>query len=604
MRLDKTSYIEKVLKSENKACMYILFKLWRYVFESATIMCILFMGMCVLLTVIRLCLSFLWGKYIDIAYRDGASKLFSLIVIACIYCLLNLIQDILDRYLYRQETIERLDIVQANRFQEFLNMRIFQEIGKKRSELLEVPRINDLIARVWGFIEDGVNGLNRGIMVSSAFLLTKVISTLIIAYSLYSLNPWLCVVFIIVPVPVLYTTYIGDRAQFRFRKTSAELKRKTDYYQDLMTKTAVKEMKVMSSFSFFMEKWKMSVNEYTQKENRNNLFAILTGSINSTLTISVSILANIVAIVLMTRGDLTLGELSTAMVLNGTLINDVGVLFKSAATLMSKKNDAAMFFDLIDLPCEKDGGDTIEKIEMMRFQDVSYRYPTTDRYVLKDINLSIKAGEKIALVGENGAGKSTFIKLICGILNPSQGEIIINDKYKDFNGQKLFNYISTVSQVPIKYKTFTIYDNIFLGESNKERRDDLIEDAFTFAGLDSLDGSSMLGKEIGGIDLSGGEWQKLAIARGYYRNRNLMILDEPTGNLDPFAESDILSKYLMMSSGKTVIIVTHRISAASLADRIIVFEKGQIVEDGSHDELLKMNGLYARLYNAQATWYE
>ena len=139
---------------------------------------------------------------------------------------------------------------------------------------------------------------------------------------------------------------------------------------------------------------------------------------------------------------------------------------------------------------------------------------------------------------------------------------------------------------------------------NKERRDDLIEDAFTFAGLDSLDGSSMLGKEIGGIDLSGGEWQKLAIARGYYRNRNLMILDEPTGNLDPFAESDILSKYLMMSSGKTVIIVTHRISVASLADRIIVFEKGQIVEDGSHDELLKMNGLYARLYNAQATWYE
>lgn len=121
--------------------------------------------------------------------------------------------------------------------------------------------------------------------------------------------------------------------------------------------------------------------------------------------------------------------------------------------------------------------------------------------------------------------------------------------------------------------------------------------------IDELDKGLLLGKDIGGTDLSGGQWQKLAIARGYYRNRDFIILDEPTGNLDPLTEAEIFKKYLQMAEDKTVIFVTHRISVASLADRIIVFSNGKILEDGTHQSLIEQDGEYSRLYASQAKWY-
>jgi ATP-binding cassette subfamily B protein len=128
--------------------------------------------------------------------------------------------------------------------------------------------------------------------------------------------------------------------------------------------------------------------------------------------------------------------------------------------------------------------------------------------------------------------------------------------------------------------------------------------ALEFSGFEGAEKDAMLGKDIGGTELSGGQWQKLAISRAYYRDRDFIVLDEPTSNLDPLAETEVFKKYIAMTEGKTVIMVTHRISVASLAERVVVFKDGEIVEDGSHDDLLSNNGEYARLYSTQAQWYD
>jgi ATP-binding cassette subfamily B protein len=158
-------------------------------------------------------------------------------------------------------------------------------------------------------------------------------------------------------------------------------------------------------------------------------------------------------------------------------------------------------------------------------------------------------------------------------------------------------------QDPARYNTFTIGDNVFLGDTTRERDEDAIDEALRFSGFTGKEKDEVLGKDTGGTDLSGGEWQKLAIARATYRSRDLIVLDEPTSNLDPLAETEVFKKYIELSQDKTVVYVTHRISVAALADRIVVFSDGRIVQDGTHDVLIRQEGEYARLYHQQAKWY-
>jgi ATP-binding cassette subfamily B protein len=201
-------------------------------------------------------------------------------------------------------------------------------------------------------------------------------------------------------------------------------------------------------------------------------------------------------------------------------------------------------------------------------------------------------------------GKTTFVKLITGTLAPSDGELLINGiAVEKINPIGWYDRMSTVVQDPARYVTFTVADNVFLGDTAKPKNEEEIDAAMMFSGMDGIEKDALLGKDIGGTELSGGEWQKLAIARAAYRNNDFIILDEPTSNLDPLAETEVFQKYIALAEDKTVIFVTHRISVASLADRIIVFADGKIIQDGTHDELANIEGEYSRLYKEQAKWY-
>ncbi|OGM25894.1 hypothetical protein A2962_00435 [Candidatus Woesebacteria bacterium RIFCSPLOWO2_01_FULL_39_61] len=248
---------------------------------------------------------------------------------------------------------------------------------------------------------------------------------------------------------------------------------------------------------------------------------------------------------------------------------------------------------------------------LIEVKNVSFKYPSTERYILKDFNLTIRSGEKIALVGENGAGKTTLIKLLLRFHDVTEGEVLINGvNIKEVDLDKWHEEIGALFQDFIKYQ-FTFKENVYFGDLSKPKKIKFLKLAIEQSGADKFidtlpEGrNQILGKMFeGGIDLSGGQWQKLALARAFYRNAPILILDEPTSAIDAKAEYEIFQKVQNLQKDKTVVIISHRFSTVRSADRILVLEGGKIIEEGNHRELMEKEGLYEELFTIQAQGYK
>ena len=254
------------------------------------------------------------------------------------------------------------------------------------------------------------------------------------------------------------------------------------------------------------------------------------------------------------------------------------------------------------LPIEKRDDNMFE----LEFKNVSFKYPNTENLVLKNVSFKIKVGEKLAIVGPNGAGKSTFIKLLTRLYDPTEGEITLNGI--DIKKYDYDEYISLMSVVFQDFKLFSLSlrENVGVMDTN----DDLIKKVLFDAGFEErfntleegLD-TQLYQYNTKGVEISGGEAQKIAIARALYKDSPIVILDEPTAALDPISEAEIYNKFDTLVDGKTAIYISHRMSSCIFCDRILVFDNGQIVEIGSHQELLSKKGLYSEMWNAQAQYY-
>ncbi|MDR0730065.1 MAG: ABC transporter ATP-binding protein/permease [Treponema sp.] len=633
---DRTSRLEQDVEYEHKGSFSLLLRLWAYVFSSVKVISCIYLGVFIILSLLRPLLAFMLGGYIQTLedHVPGGSFAPALALIAG-YFVINFIANLIQRYVLPQEQIERLDVVQANHQQELLQSKMFKKLAAVSPEYLEVSKINDTIRQVFSWVGADWDGMNQQMMMQSYIVIAKVVSVLSIAASLYIFNPWLCLIVLAAPLPSLWSLTLGEKLRFGFAKDNTKLIRRAEYFQKLMLSPAAKEMKTLGLHDFFYAKWKVLADEYVVKEKRLIRTGTLLDMVNYFVTSLANIGGTIFAIVLMTRGMITLGALGAVMSLVSTLVSDTGDLLRSFSTFIMKKNEAARFYDMMDLP-EQDaralkgqaakgqagkgraansnaanaakgqaaGGQDCGAFSVLEAKNLKYRYPLTERYVLDGVDLRIEKGEKVALVGENGMGKTTFVKLVTGLLAPSAGELLINSvPVEDLNPSSRYDSLGAVTQEPARYNTFTVGDNVFLGDTARPRDEAAIERALEFSGLQDVGKDTLLGKDIGGADISGGQWQKLAIARAAYRDRDFIILDEPTSSLDPLAETGVFRQYIALAADKTVIFVTHRISVAALAGRIIVFARGKIAEDGSHEELMRSGGEYARLYREQARWY-
>jgi ATP-binding cassette subfamily B protein len=257
-------------------------------------------------------------------------------------------------------------------------------------------------------------------------------------------------------------------------------------------------------------------------------------------------------------------------------------------------------------------GDSIEQSEKyeIELKNVSYSYPNMDRPCIDHLNLKIKAEEKIAIVGLNGAGKTTLVKLICGFIEPDSGEILLNGKnIKEFNRREYYKIFSAVFQ---KHSILaaSISANIAqsLTEIDLEKVEMCLEKSGLYEKVERLSEkcNTHIGKEVydDAIDLSGGEMQKLLLARSLYKEASIFVLDEPTAALDPIAESEIYNKYNDLTWKKTAIFISHRLASTRFCDKIIFIEQGKIMEEGKHDELLEQRGKYYELFHIQSKYYQ
>lgn len=247
----------------------------------------------------------------------------------------------------------------------------------------------------------------------------------------------------------------------------------------------------------------------------------------------------------------------------------------------------------------------------IEFDNVYFKYPGTEKEVLKGLSFTVKNGEKLSIVGQNGEGKSTMVKLLLGLFSPDSGEVRIGGNpisaYSESSRQKMFG---AVFQDFARY-SITLAENVGVGNIDKIEDSGAIGMAMEKGKADIFaaglkDGNNtLLGRDFdGGVDLSGGQWQRVAIARAFMGDKPILVLDEPTSQLDPMAESEIYSDFASVSEGKTSIFITHRLGSTLITDRILVISDGKVMENGTHESLLKSGGLYSEMFRVQKQWYE
>ncbi|MDE5804456.1 MAG: ABC transporter ATP-binding protein/permease [Lachnospiraceae bacterium] len=371
-----------------------------------------------------------------------------------------------------------------------------------------------------------------------------------------------------------------------------------------------KDIRLYSAQDMLVGKWEFYTNGTLKRwENKANRQLPLTLSVTAvsiirTLTIYFYLGVRVIL------GKITIGIFSQMCEAGNTLNNSVGNLIWRVQDIIKKTNYAYEYIVLMRYPVAIEKGErhVADKPHTIEFKNVDFTYPNTEVQVLKNVSLTLSAGEHLSVVGLNGAGKTTFVKLLCRLYDPTAGEILLDGvNISEYDYKEYMQLFSPVFQ-DFKLFAFSMKENIVLGDDvEKEAVLPLVGQVGLEEKVSSLEKGldTMLFKfyEEDGIEPSGGEQQKLAIARALYKKAPVVILDEPTAALDPVAEYDIYRQFEELVGGKTAVYISHRLSSCKFCDRIAVFSDGRVAEYGTHDELLKLGGIYAEMFAAQAQYY-
>lgn len=434
-------------------------------------------------------------------------------------------------------------------------------------------------------------------------------------------NLLMMIIFIVISFGIVkISSFFTKRDKIKFSDAMAPTWRKMNYLEST-TKNFdfAKDIRLFNMSNAFFNQLS-GVNETYKELNRkhHNRMVLWEVSLGSVLTVQ-KILMYTWLVYNVVTGSYQISDFVLYVGLVSTFHASVGYvnwIYSDMRTNSLMINDYRNFVDWKEdreTADEKDGHITeinLDKFEF-RFENVSFKYPGHDNYVLKNVNLTIKNGAKLAVVGVNGAGKTTFIKLMMKLYEPSEGRILLNDvDIKEYNREEYFKLFSPVFQ-NVECFAMPIYQNISFAEEDKtdmNKINEVLEQSGLSEKINSYEKGihtnllKIFDKE--GIDLSGGEKQRLAMARALYKDGKVIILDEPTAALDALAEDRMYREFENMIHGKTAVFISHRLGSTRFCDKIAMFEDGTIVEEGTHEELMAKNGKYAYMFGIQSQYYD
>ena len=449
-------------------------------------------------------------------------------------------------------------------------------------------------------------------------MISSIISIASFIVALFVLSPFAPLIIIAFSLPAAIIKFVYSRKNFLYIRRRSKERRHMEYFSQIMTnKDMVKEIRIFNLSDTFINKFKETFNIYfrglkklvVQENIWHTIIAVVNGFVNSALFLFVGYQV--------LYGDLTVGDYSFYSGSLTSIIGCVGTIVASTATIYQ----GTLFIDnmiefnkletkiipIQDPPLEikRHIGHEIE------FRDVCFSYPGSDKQVLNNVSFVLKPGSTTVLVGLNGAGKTTIIKLLTRLYDPTSGTILLDgEDIRKYDLAELYKIFGTIFQDFGKYAV-TAEENIYYGNVNSEIDEERIRSSAQSSGaaafIESWENQYktplMKYFEENGTELSIGQWQKLSVARAFYSDSDIMILDEPTASLDAIAEQQIFQQFEKLTEGKTSIFVSHRLSSATTADNIIVLEYGRVVEEGNHKELMQLGGKYYELFSTQAKRY-
>jgi ATP-binding cassette subfamily B protein len=508
-------------------------------------------------------------------------------------------------------TIDYLDALLADKYTRHISIQVMKHAAELDLVAYENPVFYDRLERA------RVQATDRlGMIQSIGRLVQQVIVASSLSISIVLFSPWLLLLLIVGILPALFGeshfAFLGYARNFR----QTPVRRELDYLRVLGgSREAAKELKLFGLKDFLIGRF-TRLSDQIYRENvdlaRRRLIA---GSLLSMIGTAGYYSAYVYVIWRTVMGSLSIG---TLYLLTGAIVQASGNIQQIFSGLSSIADQALFLTDLLAFfamqPTIRSKPDALPAprpiVHGFEFRKVSFRYPGTSRLVLNGLDFHLRAGERVALIGENGEGKTTLVKLMTRLYDPVEGQVLLDGvDLREYQIEDLYREIGVIFQDFMRYE-MTARENIAVGRIGEIDNLPLLKTAADKSMADEVIErlprlyEQMLGQRFeGGVDLSGGEWQKVALARAYLRDAQVLILDEPTAALDARSEFEVFQRFAELAAGKSALFISHRFSTVRMADRIVVLEDGRIAEDGSHEKLLDLGGRYAEMFEMQAAGY-
>ena len=481
-------------------------------------------------------------------------------------------------------------------------------------EMLEDADVMDTYQKAknsCGGNQNGVEGMMHSIQNIAENLLVVVVGLIILG----TLSvPVVLIMTTIAIINFLFTNHTNKVTKAKIWDPLALWWRKNGYMQELTTDFKMgKDIRMYGLKTYIVNRFHELNRERIEAERKNQLIWWINGQIGNFLWMLSQLLMYGWLVYSIFHGNMTIGNFSLYLGVSATFFSYVNSLLNNLNNLLARSREVDDFRSFLDLnPGKKEETVPLPKYDSyeFRFENVSFKYPRAEKYALKNLNLTVKAGERLAVVGLNGAGKTTFIKLLLRLYEPTEGKIYLNGTdISTFDKEEYYDLFSPVFQ-DVNLFAYPLCENVSMStpeNTDKNKAEACLEAAGMKEKVDSLEKGldTQLLKVIydDGVDLSGGEKQKLALARALYKNAPVVILDEPTAALDALAEARLYADFDKLIGGKTAVYISHRLSSTQFCAHVAMFKEGELAEYGMHDSLMEKGGAYSEMFNVQAQYY-